>query len=336
MAKILITGGAGFIGSQLGLLLVKEGDDVQLLDNMSDGYIDNILLDGAPFTKIKIKDVRDPELRDEIQGVETIFHFAGTSSLPKCQANPAQAYDNNVNGLINVLEWGRKCKVKRVIFSSTSATYENNTKVPFHESDVVSPNLVYSASKLAGEDICKAYAATYNMDIIIARFFNVYGEHQDIHRTMPPFISYLAKESFLNRQPVIYNQSDAVRDYIYVEDVVRALRLMKNSSEKFKGDIFNLCTGMGYSVKNIISMYAQVAKKTIAPIYADPVTYWDKFPGLFEGLPLDRDRILKEVYKNSIGSPTKVKNVFDFEAKINFADGLKRVHDYSIENLKTS
>jgi hypothetical protein len=89
-------------------------------------------------------------------------------------------------------------------------------------------------------------------------------------------------------------------------------------------------------VKNIISMYAQVAKKIIVPIYADPVTYWDKFPGLFEGLPLDRDRILKEVYKNSIGSPTKVKNVFDFEAKINFADGLKRVHDYSIENLKTS
>ncbi len=335
MSKILITGGAGFIGSQLGMRLVNEGNEITLLDNMSDGYLDNVLYEGELFAKLVFKDIRDSSIESEFKEVDTIFHFAGTSSLPKCQSNPTAAYDNNVTGLINVLESARKSKVKRVIFSSTSAVYENNLDTPFKESDAVSPDLVYASSKFAGENICKAYSQTYGLDIIIARFFNVYGEHQDIHRTMPPFISYLAKEVYFGNRPTIYNKSDAVRDYIYVGDVVEGLVCMKNASEKFEGDAYNLCSGRGYSVKQIIEMYSQVSKKSIDPVYKDPNTYWDQFPSLFNGLPLNRERIAKEVFKNSIGCPSKTRKTFHFEAKVDFMNGLKRVHDYSLKTLKS-
>lgn len=335
MSKILITGGAGFIGSQLGMRLVNEGNEITLLDNMSDGHLDNILFEGEPFAKLVFKDIRDPSIESEFKEVDTIFHFAGTSSLPKCQSNPTAAYDNNVTGLINVLESARKSKAKRVIFSSTSAVYENNLDTPFKESNAVSPDLVYASSKLAGENICKAYSQTYGLDIIVARFFNVYGEHQDIHRTMPPFVSYLAKEVYFGNRPTIYNKSDAVRDYIYVGDVIEGLICMKNASDKFEGDAYNLCSGTGYSVKQIIEMYSQISNKSIDPVYKDPNTYWDQFPLLFNGLPLNRERIAKEVFKNSIGCPSKTKKTFHFEPKVDFMDGLKRVHDYSLINLKS-
>ena len=334
MRKILITGGAEFIGSQLGLKLTKNGENVILIDNMTDGHIDNILKDGKPFTDFKFKDVRDQTLGLDLEGVETIFHFAGTSSLPKCQANPVAAYDNNVSGLINILEFARKSNVKRVVFSSTSATYEKNADLPFREADHVAPNLIYATSKLAGENICKAYSEVYDMDIVVARFFNVYGEHQDIHRIMPPFVSYLAREVFLGKRPTIFNKSDAVRDYIYVGDVVAALELMKNSKKVFKGDIFNLCSGVGYSVGQIIDIFSKVSNQNIDPIFKDPSSYWDAFPALFEGKPLDRDRISKEVYKNSIGAPEKVEKVLGFKAAISFEEGLKKVREYSLSNLK--
>ncbi len=335
MTKVLITGGAGFIGSQLGLEMTRQGNEIVLLDNMSDGYLDNILYQEKPFAKLVFKDIRDQSIGLDFHEVDTIFHFAGTSSLPKCQANPALAYDNNVSGLINVLESARKANVRRVIFSSTSAVYENNVDTPFKESNFVQPDLVYASSKLAGESICKAYAKTYGIDVVIARFFNVYGEHQDIHRTMPPFISYLAKETYLDKRPTIYNQSDAARDYIYVGDVIDGLIAMFNSKKKFVGEAFNLCSGKGYTVRQIIEMYSQISGKNINPIYKDPVNYWDQFPSLFEGYPLNRERIVKEVFKNSIGCPLKTKNAFGFEAKVSFMEGLKKVHDYALMVLSS-
>jgi UDP-glucose 4-epimerase len=303
---------------------------------MSDGYLDNILYKGEPFAKLIFKDIRDPSIEAEFEDIDTIFHFAGTSSLPKCQSNPTAAYDNNVTGLINVLESARKSKVRRVIFSSTSAVYENNIDMPFKESDTVCPDLVYASSKLSGENICKAYSQTYGMDIITARFFNVYGEHQDIHRIMPPFVSYLAKETFFGNRPIIFNKSDAVRDYIYVGDVIEGLICMNNSPKKFEGDAYNLCSGKGYSVEQIIEIYSQISKKVIEPIFKNPTTYWNQFPSLFDGLPLSRKRISKEVFKNSIGSPSKTKKTFNFESRVDFVDGLKRVYDYSLKNLKSN
>jgi UDP-glucose 4-epimerase len=333
MSRILITGGAGFVGSQLGRHLVQSGADVLLLDNMSGGYEDNVVESGRPFAELAVMDIRNPDLSKEMRGVDVVFHFAATSMLAQCQVNAAEAYDNNVTGLVNVLDWARRERVRRVVFSSTSAIYENNTIIPFKESDSVAPDLVYASTKLAGELICKAFAQTYDMDIVVPRFFNVYGEHMDIHRAMPPFVSYLAREVFYERKPILFNKSDALRDYVYVSDVIEALIRMAYSDRTFRGDILNICSGVGFSVKQIVALYGEASGRHIEAIYKDPTTYWDRFPKLFEGFALNRDRVVKEVHKNSIGDVSKARDLLGFETKISFAQGLKRIFEFSSSQL---
>ena len=332
--RVLITGGAGFVGSQLGFALDQAGCEVILLDNMSDGHEDNLVIDGRRFGRFEKMDARDKQVESLLSGVDTVFHFAGTSSLPKCQVDPAAAYDNNVTAVLNMLECSRRAGVRRFTFSSTSAVYENNKTTPFSESDPVAPDLVYASTKYAAEQACAGFASTYGMDVIVARFFNVYGEHQDIHRTMPPFISYLAREVFFGRRPVLFNNTDAERDYVYVGDIIACMRKMMDSEQHFTGDVFNICSGTGYSVPQIARLYGEIAGQTIDPEYRDPTGFWDKFPGLFEGAyPLSRKRIEAEVYKRSLGNPDKAAETFGFRTSMALDEGLRRFHAYSVAHL---
>ncbi|MEL6208582.1 MAG: NAD-dependent epimerase/dehydratase family protein [Pseudomonadota bacterium] len=332
--SVLITGGAGFIGSQLGHALDAAGHKVTLIDNMSDGHADNLEIDGKRFGEFIEMDVRAPEMSDVVAGHDVLFHFAGTSSLPKCQSDPGAAYDNNVTAVARLLEQARRAGVKRFVFSSTSAVYENNKETPFREDATVAPDLVYACTKQAAERVCAGFAATYGLDVVITRFFNIYGEHQDIHRTNPPFLSYLSRELVQGRRPVLFNQSDAERDYVYVGDVIDMLRRVMASDGTFRGDIFNVCSGSGYSVPGLVDLYARVTGAAIDPEYRDPSAFWDKFPGLFEGaLTLDRARIEAEVYKHSLGDPSKAKAAFGFRAATALEDGLARAFAYSKAQL---
>ena len=154
--KILITGGAGFIGSQLGYSLYQKGHDVILLDNMSYGNKDNLEIEGKTFGTFIEDDIRNKTLFDYTKDVDYIYHFAGIAPLPDCQENPKEAIDNNVSGTANVLEAARINGVKRVIFASTSAVYENHTNYPAKESDDVHPDLIYSICKRQCELLCKS------------------------------------------------------------------------------------------------------------------------------------------------------------------------------------
>ena len=167
MAKILITGGAGFLGSQLGYQLHTQGHQVILLDNMSYGRLDNLLINGEFFGEFYGADIRSKKVFEIMNDVDYVFHFAGIAPLPDCQSNPYDAIDTNVAGTVNILDAARFNGVKRVIFSSTSAIYEDNTSFPCTEDDEVSPYLVYPSSKLQSEMLCKSYAKTYGLDVVI-------------------------------------------------------------------------------------------------------------------------------------------------------------------------
>jgi len=328
--SVLITGGAGFIGSQLGHALDRDGHRVTLVDDMSDGHEDNLTIDGARFGTFVKLDVRDPAMADIVADHEVVFHFAGTSSLPKCQSDPAAAYDNNLTATVRLLEWARRSGVRRFLFSSTSAVYENTKETPFREEMAVTPDLVYACTKLAAERACIGFAQAYGLDVGIARFFNVYGEHQDIHRTNPPFLSYLSRQVIRGETPILFNKSDARRDYVYVGDVVDMLTRVMATEPRLKGDVFNVCSGIGYSVPELVSLYARVSGREIVPEYRDPSTFWDKFPALFEGShPLDRTRIEAEVYKTSIGDPSRAETAFGFRPGTALEDGLARLFAYS-------
>jgi nucleoside-diphosphate-sugar epimerase len=325
--KVLITGGAGFVGSQLGLHLHKQGDDVRLLDNMAYGHLDNLLDDGKSFGRFICADVRE-DIMAHCDGVDTLFHLAGIAALPVCQQDPGGAYANNTGAVGNLLELARRAGVRRVIFSSTSAVYENSGDGPFAEDAAIAPDLTYACTKAAAEQLCDSYAANYGMDIIICRFFNVYGPHQDVLRTSPPFTSYLSREFVLGRSPRVFNWTDARRDYVYVDDVVDLLVKMRDADGTFAAERFNICSGQGFTVPEIYDHFRAVSGRDIEPVREDPERYWDAYSTLFEGThALSRKRITKEVFKNAIGDPAKAKERFGWVAKTDMSDGIAAVYE---------
>ena len=332
--RVVITGGAGFIGSELGKRLVEHGHEVVLLDDMSFGHVDNLLVDGRPFARLIVQDIRAGRLEDVLQGADTVFHLAGIAPLAVCQSDPQRCYDVNVSGVAAVLEASRRAGVGRVIFSSTSAVYERTKSERLRESDAIAPDLVYASSKAAAERLCDAFALNCGLDVVIARFFNVYGPHQDIERASPPFTSYVARELAHGRAPRLFNASAARRDYVFSDDLVEALELMMLAEGTFAADRYNLCSGVGHSVPELMDVFAEVSGSAQAPTYESPERYWDAYPDLFQGgNPLSRARVAEEVFKHAVGDPTKTRERFGWAASTSMKDGLRRVWGYAADRL---
>lgn len=334
LRKIVITGGAGFIGSQLGYDLCQQGWQVVLLDNLWAGYLDNLVIKGKIFGHFLAKDIRDSNLAEYFEGAEIVIHLAGISALPVCQANPQLAYDVNTSGTANVLESARKSGVKRVLFASTSAVYECNKDDIQKENEAVSPNLIYASTKLAAERICDSYAKNYGLDIIVMRFFNVYGPHQDFRRKSPPFTSYIARELLAGRAPVLFNNTSAKRDYIHTSDLMRLLMKMINAQKHYSAEVFNVATGKGYSVQALYDIMRNIAKVNIDPVWKDPEEFWNIYDRLFDApYPLSRERVRMEVYKHSVADITKTENEFAWKAECSIKEGLSSVYQYGREAL---
>jgi nucleoside-diphosphate-sugar epimerase len=329
---ILITGGAGFIGSQLGHHLWKNGYRVILLDNMRYGHLDHLVVNGQLFGEFLGRDVRDRALAPHFEGVDTVFHFAGIAALPVCQANPAEAYDVNLTGTANVLELARRAGVRRVVFSSTSAVYEGTPTNPHAETDVIAPNLVYALTKAAAERLCEGYAKNSGLDIIVCRFFNVYGPHQDAKRLSPPFTSYVARELVAGRRPKLYNRSDARRDYVHVSDLIALLQKMLESPSHYRAEVFNVGSGRGFSVPELYGELRAIAGKDIEPVYGDPGAFWDAYGELFAGpRPLARERVSEEVHKHAVADVAKAMREFGWRPQMDLRAGLESVYRYAAE-----
>ena len=332
MEKILITGGAGFIGSQLGYQLHTQGYEVILVDNMSYGNLDNLSINGGFFGSFIGMDIRSKKIFEIMRGVDYVFHFAGIAPLPDCQSNPYDAIDINVAGTANVLDAARFNGVKRVIFSSTSAIYEGNENFPLREDDEVSPYLVYSNSKLQSEMLCKSYVKTYGLDVVMLRFFNVYGPHQDIKRKQPPLIGYIIRELYNNARPILHSDGMQKRDYVYTQDVIDLCQLVM-MTKGIKSEIFNVCSNTAYSVRDIYQIISSYMNKNIEPIYNKSEVFWNKYPELYTGsLVLDSDILKKEVNKYALGENMKAKSI-GWEPKFGIEKGLKNSIDYAVNIL---
>lgn len=336
--KILITGGAGFVGSQVSWYFKQLGNEIWLLDNMSYGNMDNLVVDGKEVGHFFIEaDIRDGDMDEWCEDIDVVIHLAGVAPLPDCQMNPMNAYDNNVVGTLNVLEACRKTNVKKVIFASTSAIYENCNAVPFVEWDIpTGPDLIYSMSKQACESICKAYVRNYGMDITMMRFFNVYGPHQDFRRKQPPLMGYIIKCMLEDKKPTFYSTGHQSRDYIYINDVARLMHMIIDGENadgepvNLAGQVFNACTGHAHSVREIYDMYQQEFEKQIEPSFDDSTKFWDKYPSLFEGSsPLNKERLVKEVNKHSLGSYKNANEILGWEPKVSMREGIAECVRYA-------
>jgi len=327
--KVVITGGAGFIGSQLAFKLHNEGYEVVLVDDMSFGYEDNLTINGKTFGTFIQADVRTVQMIDILKNADTVFHFAGISALPVCQENPYYAIDVNVAGTANVLEAARLNNVRRFIFASTSATYENNTTYPFKETDAITPHLVYSCSKQQAEILCNAYHKTYGLETVIIRFFNVYGPHQDFKRVSPPLTSYLIKCFMEGKQPVLHSSGLQKRDYVYVDDL-NNLNTLCMQHPNATGNTLNAASGNSYSVLEIYDLLANAFGTEIKPAFREAGKFWDKYPKLFEGSrPFPEKLLEKEVNKYSLGDPSNTFEKIGWKAEVTLEEGMKRTALYA-------
>jgi len=311
--KILITGAAGGIGSTLGYELYKLGHELVLIDNFRNGYKDNLIIDGIVYGKFYDIDIRQTQKLSLIlkkESVDKVIHLAAITALPDCELNKEECISINVQGTTSVLEACRQNGIGDVIFSSTSAIYENNTieQSPYNEDLNVNPKLFYSLSKKMAEDVCKTYSEHYGMSIQILRFFNVMGPRQDIHRETPPLINYLVKCFINNEAPMLHSNGEQLRDYIYVDDVIDLIKIILDRG--CNTNIINVCSGKLISVNDIVRWVKEELSSNIVPTYRDASMLWDSYPKLFEGSnPLKKDVVIKEVNKFCLGTNLKASEL---------------------------
>jgi UDP-glucose 4-epimerase len=260
MQKVIVTGGAGFIGSNLVDRLIEQGIEVIVLDNLSTGKKENIN-SKAKFIRCDIS--TDRPLFDN---VDTVFHLAATPQVQYSIENPTD--NNNLHSLINMLNLSKKSGVKRFIFSSSSAIYGNPKYTPIDENHPLNPLSPYALHKLIGEQYCKLYSDIYNLDTVCLRYFNAYGNRMPNEGAYKSVISVF-KEQHNNNQPLnIVNDGEQKRDFVHVEDIIQANILCAINTNNFKGKIYNVGTGQAYTVNEIADMFGgekQYGEKRIEP-----------------------------------------------------------------------
>ena len=265
MKKAIVTGGAGFIGSHLVNKLTKMDLEVMVLDNLSTGKRKNL----DPKAQLIMCDIANTKVEfliQHIKNADIVFHLAAHPEVQYSIENPTD--NNNLNSVINILEASRLSNVKRLIFSSSSSVYGNPNYTPIDEKHPTSPLSPYAIHKLIGEQYCKLYSDIYNLDTVCLRYFNAYGNRMSDKGAYRSVIS-IFKEQFLTNQPFnIVNDGEQRRDFVHVDDIVKANILCATHSKDFKGEFFNVGIGKGYSVNKIADMFGgkkQYGEKRIEP-----------------------------------------------------------------------
>ncbi len=334
--KTMITGAAGFIGSQLAYRLWKDGNELILIDNFSYGKMDNLEFSEHNFKDEIIRmDIRDKEGIAKLLSkgdVEYIYNIAGIAPLPDCQTNPQEAIDVNTIGFVNLLENARKYGVKKVIQASTNAMYENEREFPTKENKFELPTLIYPNTKYCAERFAQSYCDTYDMSVTCLRFANVYGPHIDCLRKQPPFVAYMIRELFYDRIPIFHSDGNQRRDYIYVDDLIDLAIKVQNR----KGfDCVNVSSNFNYSVNELYQKACEIMNKDIKPQYADDSHYWEKYPELFTGAYSIKEQVLEhEIKKYTLCDNSYAKTVYNWSPKVSIDEGLRIVIENECELLK--
>ncbi len=260
MKKVLVTGGAGFIGSTLVDKLIERNIDVIVVDNLSSGKKENI----NPKAEFIRADISTD--RPLFNNVDTVFHLAATPQVQYSIENPTD--NNNINSLINMLNLSKKAGVKRFIFSSSSAVYGNPQYTPIDENHPIQTLSPYALHKLVGEQYCKLYSLVYGLDTVCLRYFNAYGDRMPNKGAYRSVISVFM-EQYKNKEPLnIVNDGNQRRDFVHVNDIVNANIICGGTKDNFDGEIYNVGTGKAYTVNEIADMFGgekKYGEKRIEP-----------------------------------------------------------------------
>jgi UDP-glucose 4-epimerase len=306
--KIFVTGGAGFIGSHVTDLLIREGYEVTVYDNLSTGYLDYI----NPKAKFVLGDLADKEkLTREIRDHDGVIHLASESIIEKSIKNPEETLKRNINFAINLLEAMRANKIDKIVFSSSAAIYGETKGYPVREDDCKEPLQPYGASKLAIESILSGYFHSFKIKSVSLRYFNVYGPRDDqlpVTRAVPKWI----KSMLLHQKILLYWKGKQIRDYIYVEDLAKAHILAFKNCNGLEN--FNVGSGNGVRLIEILDILSEIS--------GIKIEIEDK--GDRQG---DPQKLFADI--------TKIRRALGWNPETSLKDGLKKTYEFYKTNKKS-
>lgn len=305
--KILVTGVAGFIGSNLADRLVEEGHTVIGIDDLSAGILEQVpkVVD---FHKI---DVRAGGISQYFDGVDAVFHLAAKNSIPECQNNPVETADVNIMGTLNVFEAARAAHVKRVIYAESSAIYEATKVLPTPETDF-SPRTFYAITKATNHLFGKAYKEFFGLNMVGLRYLNVYGPRQDYRRAIPPFIVDKIILLLKGERPWIFGDGSKRRDYIHIDDV-NDFHLKCLTNDSVLGKVFNIGSGKLNSMLEVLGILQNIIGTHEIPEFRPDI------PGEAQA---------------TLGDITEAKKT-GWVPKVSLQDGLANMIKYIQEEIQT-
>ena len=305
--KALVTGGAGFIGSNLALAHLARGHDVRLLDNFSTGHRANL----EPLDAEVVEgDLRSYErVAAAVGGVEVVFHQGALPSVPRSIQDPLTSTAVNVEGTLNVLLAARDAGVRRVVFASSSSVYGDAPGMPRRESQPLAPLAPYAVSKLAAEQYCMVANRVYGVETVALRYFNVFGERQDPLSGYAAVIPKFIRMMLDGQRPTIFGDGQTSRDFTHVENVVEA-NLAAAVEPAAAGRVMNIAVGSSHTLNELVSTLQGLVDSDLEPEYGPP-------------RPGDVSESLADV--------SLARKLLGYEPRIGFEEGLQRTIAWIVE-----
>ncbi len=306
----LVTGGAGFIGSHLVEALVKRGEKVRVLDNLSTGKLENLahLNDKIEFIEGDIRDF--DTTRRAFESVNIVFHEAAIPSVPRSVSEPQLNHDANVNGTFNVLLAARDARVRRVVYAASSSAYGETGTGAKQEDSLPSPLSPYAVAKLVGEYYCQVFTRVYNLETVALRYFNVFGPRQDPTSPYSGVISKFVTVLLRGETPVIFGDGEQSRDFTYIANVVDA-NLRAAESPDAVGEIINLGLNQRITLNQLLTELQKITGTNLTPHYESPRA---------------------GDIRHSLADITKAEKLLDYRPIVGLAEGLKYTIDWYREN----
>jgi len=311
MEKFLVTGGAGFIGSNICKRLVSEGCFVRVLDNLLTGKKSNLagIADKIEFIEA---DMGDPVVaRSAMNDIDVVLHQGALPSVPLSVDDPAATHRHCVDATFTLLLAARDANVKRFVYAASSSAYGDTPASPKVETMYTSPLSPYAVAKLVGEYYCSVFYGVFGLETISLRYFNVFGPYQDptsqYAAAIPAFVTAILKD----QPPTIYGDGEQSRDFTYIDNVVHA-NLLAARAKQTSGEVINIACGEAVTVNAIIDMINEIVGKDVKPIYADP-------------RPGD--------VKHSLADITRAQNLIGFNPVVSFNEGLQKAIEWYRDNL---
>jgi len=312
MPNYLVTGGAGFIGSQLAEELLRRGHRVRIVDSLITGKRRN--LDVIKDAEFQEGDLSDPAVAARaVAGMDYVLHQAAIPSVPRSVQDPATSNRANITATLNVLVAARDAGIKRLVYAGSSSAYGNTPTLPKREDMPTSPLSPYALQKLVGEQYCQLFTTLYGLETVTTRYFNVFGPRQDPGSPYSGVISLFATALLEGRQPVIYGDGEQTRDFTFVANVVDGV-LRCCDAPKVAGEMMNLATGGRISLNDLLKTMNQIQGTSLKATYQPPRA---------------------GDVRDSQADITKARTLLGYTPIVNFEEGLRRTLEWCAREAST-